>query len=116
MKIILRVAVMSIVLVTAISSFAGVRINVKFGAPFLHHPAYAPYPGAIWVPGHYQYVGFRYVWMPGYWRRPPLYVAPPRPIPPPYFHPRRFERWEEHRQWKREHDRDDPPRGHARIR
>ena len=27
----------------------------------------APYSGAIWVDGHWQWDGYQYVWVPGYW-------------------------------------------------
>jgi hypothetical protein len=30
----------------------------------------APYPGAIWIRGHWQWSGGRHVWYPGFWERP----------------------------------------------
>ena len=30
----------------------------------------APYPGAVWVRGHWQWTGGRYHWFPGHWERP----------------------------------------------
>ena len=35
-------------------------------------PAYAgPGPGAVWIDGHYEWDGARWVWYPGYWSYPP---------------------------------------------
>ncbi len=38
----------------------------------------APYPGAVWVGGHYRFYGHRWVWNRGAWSRPrPGYVFQP---------------------------------------
>lgn len=41
----------------------------------------APGPGYVWKQGHWNWNGYRNVWVAGYWAlrgdRPPAYVAPP---------------------------------------
>jgi hypothetical protein len=35
----------------------------------------APYPGGVWIPGHWRWNGRRYVWMGGYYRHAPRPAA-----------------------------------------
>ena len=41
-------------------------------APKVEIRTASPYPGAVWVPGHWKWRGRGrgYVWVPGHWRRP----------------------------------------------
>ncbi len=43
----------------------------------------APYPGAVWVPGHWQLRRHRreYVWVPGHWRGVAAVMVPAAPAP-----------------------------------
>jgi hypothetical protein len=41
--------------------------------PVVERPGPVPYGGAVWVPGHHRWNGYRYVWVPGHYvhaRRP----------------------------------------------
>jgi WXXGXW repeat (2 copies) len=56
------------------ASFAQ-RIVVRVAPPpvVVEHPGPRPHPGWVWIDGHHQWDGRRYVWAHGYW------IAPPRP-------------------------------------
>jgi hypothetical protein len=56
------------------AAFAQGRV-VRIGPPphVVEHPGRAPHPGWVWVDGHHQWNGRRYIWLHGYW------VAPPYP-------------------------------------
>ncbi len=62
-----------VVLVTALSSWAGVFVSVAIGPPAL--PVYSqplcPGPGYIWTPGYWAYGPAGYYWVPGTWVIPP---------------------------------------------
>lgn len=62
-----------LVLVTALSSWAGVFVSVAIGPPAL--PVYSqplcPGPGYIWTPGYWAYGPAGYYWVPGVWAFPP---------------------------------------------
>ncbi len=60
------------------SAYAGLRID--FGLPFFSPPPPEPIyvspppppgPTAVWVPGQYQWDGYRWVWYPGHYAYPP---------------------------------------------
>lgn len=53
----------------------GISIGIDFGTPApmaMVRPA-CPGPGYVWVDGYY---GQNRVWVPGFWRRPAVVVAP----------------------------------------
>ncbi len=62
-----------VVLVTALSTWAGVFVSVAIGPPAL--PVYSqplcPGPGYIWTPGYWAYGPAGYYWVPGTWVLPP---------------------------------------------
>jgi YXWGXW repeat-containing protein len=62
-----------VVLVTALSCWAGVFVSVAIGPPAL--PVYSqplcPGPGYIWTPGYWAYGPAGYYWVPGTWVLPP---------------------------------------------
>ena len=62
-----------VILVTALSSWAGVFVSVAIGPPAL--PVYSqplcPGPGYIWTPGYWAYGPDGYYWVPGTWVMPP---------------------------------------------
>src|SRR5947199_8151784 len=61
-----------------------------------------PYPDAIWMPGYYNYVGYRYVWTPGFWRHPHYWIPPGHRFARGWEREERDERFE-----RREHERRD---------
>jgi hypothetical protein len=68
-------ALLALMLLVPVSSFAGVFISVGFGPPAL--PVYVqppcPAPGYLWTPGYWAYGPEGYFWVPGTW------VAAPQP-------------------------------------
>ncbi len=62
-----------VVLVTALSSWAGAFVSVAIGPPAL--PVYSqplcPGPGYIWTPGYWAWGPAGYYWVPGTWVLPP---------------------------------------------
>ena len=93
MKTLLKTITLCTLLLIAAPSFAGVRfgLDIRFGAPPPPREVIcpAPFTGAIWYPGFYNHIGYRYIWVPGRWdhRRE--------------FEGRREERFE-HRDWDRD--------------
>src|SRR5690242_11377461 len=71
----MKKALLAMVLLAG-SALAGPRISIGIGfgapAPAMVRPA-CPGPGYAWVDGYY---GRNHVWVPGFWRRPALVVAP----------------------------------------
>jgi hypothetical protein len=80
----MKKSLLAVMLLASGSLFAGARFSVGIGvgpaygyyAPPPPPPAVAYYPpspgaGYAFVSGYYEPVGPRYVWRPGYWRRPP---------------------------------------------
>jgi hypothetical protein len=72
----MKKALLAIVLLAS-SALAGPRVSIGigFGAPAplaMARPA-CPGPGYVWVDGYY---GGNRVWVPGFWRRPAVVVAP----------------------------------------
>ena len=65
----MRYALLVLVLLASVSSFAGVFVSVSFGPPAL--PVYeqppCPEPNYIWVPGYWAYGPAGYFWVPGTW-------------------------------------------------
>jgi len=64
-----RWAVLGLMLVVSVSSFAGVFISVGFGPPALPVYVQPPCPavGYIWTPGYWNYGPDGYFWVPGTW-------------------------------------------------
>ena len=55
------------------STASAVDVNVAIGAPpppVVETPGPGPYAGAVWIRGHQQWNGYRWVWVPGHWARP----------------------------------------------
>jgi hypothetical protein len=79
----LRKAVLGCAAFTALSLIgadqaSAINIDFQIGPqgpppPRVEHPWGRPYPGAVWIPGYYQWTHGRYVWVAGY------YTYPPRP-------------------------------------
>jgi hypothetical protein len=70
-----RWAVLGLILVVSVSSFAGVFISVGFGPPAIPVYVQPPCPtvGFMWTPGYWGNGPDGYFWVPGTW------VAPPQP-------------------------------------
>ena len=62
-----------VILVTALSSWAGVFVSVGIGPPALpvYSQPFCPGPGYIWTPGYWAYGPGGYYWVPGTWVVPP---------------------------------------------
>jgi hypothetical protein len=117
MKTFLKIALISLPLMTAMPSFAQVSFDFHYGYPPPPRREIIierPYPDAVWIPGYYDRIGYRYVWTPGYWRRP-YYNTPHYWTPPGHHYGWYHERgWEPHR---RDFDDDhDHGRGRGRER
>lgn len=75
----------------------GVIVRAGPPAPRIELVAPRPYAGAIWIPGHWVWVG-RWQWYGGYWARPPH----PRALWIPGFWEHRGSGWFYHRgYWRR---------------
>lgn len=115
MKTLVKIATICIALIGASPSFAQVRwgVDLHFGTPPPRPREIVverPYPDAIWEPGYYNHIGYRYMWLPGRWRHPSYWVPPGH----------RYG-WHEDRDWHRNWDRDgergrDHDRGHEEFR
>ena len=80
MKTFLKIAALSVPLFMVTPSFAQIRwgVDLHIGVPAPREVIVErPYADAIWVPGYYNYAGYRQVWVPGFWRHP-HYWAPER--------------------------------------
>lgn len=55
------------------ASFAQIVVRIAPPPVVVEHPGPRPHPGWVWIDGHHQWDGRRYVWAHGYW------AAPPRP-------------------------------------
>jgi hypothetical protein len=62
-----------VILVTALSCWAGVFVSVAIGPPALpvYSQPFCPGPGYIWTPGYWAYGPAGYYWVPGTWVVPP---------------------------------------------
>lgn len=71
----MKKALLAMVLLAG-SAFAGPGISIGIGigtpGPAMVRPA-SPGPGYVWVDGYY---GQNRAWVPGFWRRPAVIVAP----------------------------------------
>ena len=52
-------------------SMAQAVVRIAPPVPMREHPGPAPRPGWVWIEGHHQWDGHHYVWVHGYWVRPP---------------------------------------------
>ncbi len=73
---------MAFAFVAAVMSFVGSTtapaqtvVRVQIGTPpppmVVEHPWGRPYPGAVWVGGHHEWINGRWVWVGGYYSYPP---------------------------------------------
>jgi len=50
-------------------------VSIQVGTPpppiVVEHPWARPYRGAVWVPGHHEWIRGRWVWIAGYYTYPP---------------------------------------------
>ncbi|MCE0484405.1 MAG: hypothetical protein LV479_09230 [Methylacidiphilales bacterium] len=55
------------------ATYVGIQIGVPPPAPpaAVYHPWARPYPGAVWIAGHHEWVNGRWVWVGGYYAYPP---------------------------------------------
>jgi hypothetical protein len=83
--------VMAFALVAVIMSFIGSttasaqNVSIRIGTPpppmIVERPWAPPYRGAVWIPGHHEWINGRWVWIGGSYSYPPRrggYWAPPR--------------------------------------
>jgi hypothetical protein len=54
---------------------SAVEVGIQVGSPpppvIVEHPWARPYPGAVWIAGHHEWVDGRWVWIGGYYDYPP---------------------------------------------
>jgi len=54
---------------------AAVNVGIQIGTPpppiVVEHPWARPYRGAVWIPGHHEWVNGTWVWVAGYYTYPP---------------------------------------------
>ena len=54
---------------------AATYVGIQVGAPppplVVEHPWARPYPGAVWISGHHEWIRGRWVWVGGYYAYPP---------------------------------------------
>ncbi len=74
MKTLLKITAICLPLMLSAPSFAQISwgVDLRFGMPPPRHEVIVerPYPEAVWYPGYYNHVGYRYAWIPGRWNRP----------------------------------------------
>lgn len=67
---------------------AAVNIGISVGGPppppRVEHRWAAPYRGAVWIPGHNEWIRGRWVWVGGYYTYPPRHGAVW--VQPRYYH------------------------------
>jgi hypothetical protein len=62
---------------SSVSAHTVVGVSIGFPPPPVRHVVVQPV--RVFVPGHWQWIGVRRVWVAGYWTYPP----PVRPLPAP---------------------------------
>lgn len=71
--------------------YAPVYAPIAPPAPYVETVPVAPYPGAIWIGGYWNWTGHRHAWVPGRYERP---------RPGYHWEPRRWDRgprgWQQH--------------------
>lgn len=78
---------------------AGVVVGPPPPAPYVGPVGYAPGQSFVWIDGFYDLRGGRWVWVNGYWRRPP---RPGAVWVKPYWERRDERHWRYHRgYWQR---------------
>jgi hypothetical protein len=81
MRILFKILLFSGLVAFAAPAFAQIHLSIRLGPPPPRREVVvsAPYPGAIWVPGFYEYDN-GYVWRPGRWQAAPApgqrWIAP----------------------------------------
>lgn len=77
----------------AAHAYYGYRVGPPPPPPGMGVVGYAPGPGYIWLDGFYDLRGPRWVWVPGYWARPPRpHARWAKPYWEPHGHGYRFHR------------------------
>ena len=84
MQIFFKIGLAVMLTLITTPALSQIHLEVTFGPPAPRHEIVvaAPYPGAVWVPGYYQFnvLTARYVWVPGHWQTPPapaqVWIAP----------------------------------------
>jgi hypothetical protein len=51
-------------------SAPAVRVNIAPPMPRVEYRPAVPYYGAVWAPGHWQWNGYRHIWVGGYYQAP----------------------------------------------
>ena len=69
-RALLVVPAFAILLLAGCAVHAGYYVAGPPPPPVVGVVGYAPGPGYVWIDGFYDWRG-RYVWVPGYWARPP---------------------------------------------
>ena len=72
----ISLAVAAVVVLFVSSNQASAQsISIRVGSPPPSHEDYRPwarpYPGAVWIAGHHEWVDGRWVWIGGYYTYPP---------------------------------------------
>ncbi len=89
-KLLAFVVVMVLAAGTVRAQFVRMRLSFPVGIT-VGVPGPAPFTGGIWIGPEWMWRGGRYVYVPGYWRRPPRFGA--RWIPGHWKMSRRGWRW-----------------------
>jgi hypothetical protein len=80
-----RLRVVALALIAVVATFFGsitqasaaTYVSVRVGGPpppppaVVYRPWAAPYRGAVWIPGHNEWINGRWVWVGGYYTYPP---------------------------------------------
>jgi hypothetical protein len=61
------------------SASVNVGVGIQVGTPpppfIVEHPWGRPYRGAVWIPGHHEWVNGAWIWVGGYYAYPPHHGA-----------------------------------------
>jgi hypothetical protein len=71
----LALTVFATMFITPTQASAGVNVGIQVGGPpppvVVERRWSPPYRGAVWIPGHQEWNGGRWVWVGGYYSYPP---------------------------------------------
>ena len=75
----LRLAVLAFALIASIfvgsNQASAQSVSIRIGTPpppiVVEHRWAPPYRGAVWIPGHHEWIQGRWVWVAGYYTYPP---------------------------------------------
>jgi hypothetical protein len=71
MKRFFSIAILSLGLMAGAASAAQVVVRVAPPVPVREVVTVRPGPGYVWIPGYYEAMGPRRIWVAGYWALPP---------------------------------------------